>query len=90
LFALPFVPDPRTVRSGFFFDIGNVFDTGCGDTQLGCQDFDAGEFRYSVGFGLVWLTALGPLRFNFARPFNAADYDEEDTFEFSLGTGFGF
>ncbi len=90
LFALPFVPDPRTVRSGFFFDIGNVFDTGCGATQLGCQDFDAGEFRYSLGFGLVWLTALGPLRFNFARPFNSADYDEEDTFEFSLGTGFGF
>ena len=89
LVPLPFVPDQRSVRSGFFVDIGNVFSTECRDGQLGCSKVDFGELRYAVGFGLVWITAFGPLSFSVAKPFNTAEYDDEETFEFSVGRGFG-
>ncbi len=89
LVPLPFVPDQRSIRSGFFIDIGNVFSTECRTGQLACSKVDLGELRYSVGFGLVWITAFGPLSFSIAKPLNTNTFDDEDSFDFSVGRGFG-
>jgi len=88
LFPLPFIKDHRSVRSAFFLDAGNVFSTRCGNNQANCHDIDMGELRYSVGFGITWITGFGPLTFSLAKPLNDGRYDETEVFQFSLGHGF--
>jgi outer membrane protein insertion porin family len=88
LFPLPFIKDQRSVRTAFFFDVGNVFSTNCGSSQKNCFDVDADELRYSVGIGLSWITGFGPLTFSLAKPLNKGDDDKIKAFEFSLGRSF--
>ena len=88
IFPMPFIKDNRSMQSSFFLDVGNIFNTKCGDTQINCFKPDAGELRYSVGIGATWLSAMGPLTFSFAKPLNSSDYDEIEMFQFSLGNQF--
>lgn len=88
IFPLPFIDDQRSVQSTFFVDVGNIFNTKCGDTQINCFKPDAGELRYSVGVGATWLSGFGPITFSFAKPLNANEYDETEIFQFSLGNQF--
>ena len=88
LFPLPFIKDQSQLRSSFFLDAGNVFDTDCGRLQQSCHDVDFGELRYSVGIGLTWVTGFGPMSFSLAKPINSGDFDEEEVFQFTLGRGF--
>jgi outer membrane protein insertion porin family len=88
LFPLPFIKDQRSVRTGIFVDIGNVFDTNCGAQQLNCSDLDFSELRYSVGFGATWITGFGPITFSLAKPLNDKRFDRTEIFQFSLGQGF--
>jgi outer membrane protein insertion porin family len=88
LFPLPFIKDQSQIRTGFFLDAGNVYDTDCGSTQVACYDVDLGELRYSVGVGLTWVTGFGPMSFSLAQPLNSGDYDQEEVFQFTLGRGF--
>jgi outer membrane protein insertion porin family len=89
LFPLPFAIDPRSVRAGFFLDVGNVFDTNCASFRQFCEDFSRSGLRATVGLGVVWITPFGPLNFSFAYPLDEESEDDTDTFEFSIGTGFG-
>jgi len=88
LFPLPFVKDQRSVRSGFFFDAGNVFSTECSTTQLNCSKPDSSKLRLSVGVGATWITGFGPLTFSLGRALNAERIDETEIFQFSLGRSF--
>jgi outer membrane protein insertion porin family len=88
LFPLPFIKDRSRLRSAFFFDIGNVFNTQCNAAQLNCFDIDANELRYSAGVGVTWLSGFGPLTFSLAKPLNASDVDREEVFQFTLGQTF--
>lgn len=88
LFPLPFLKDQRSLRSAFFVDAGNVFNTECGATQVNCFDVDVDELRYSFGFGLTWISGFGPLTFSLAKPLNDTDIDETEVFQFSLGRSF--
>ncbi|MCR9277496.1 MAG: outer membrane protein assembly factor BamA [Pseudomonadaceae bacterium] len=88
IFPVPFIEDNRQFRSAVFVDVGNVFDTACPRVSTNCIEFSADEFRYSVGMGVTWLTGLGPMTFAIAKPFNAGEFDEEETFQFELGTTF--
>lgn len=88
LFPLPFIKDQSQLRSAFFIDIGNVFNTECSNSQLNCFDVDADELRYSVGLGVTWITGFGPMTFSIAKPLNAGPDDREEAFQFTLGRGF--
>ncbi len=88
LFPLPFIKDQRSVRTAFFIDIGNVFSTDCGSSQLNCYKPDLDELRYSFGVGLSWITGFGPLTFSYAKPLNEGEEDETEAFQFSLGRSF--
>ena len=88
LFPMPFVKDRRSIRSAFFFDVGNVFNTNCRQNQINCFGIDADELRYSVGVGVTWLSGFGPLTFALARPLNASETDRREVFQFTLGRGF--
>ena len=88
LFPMPFVKDRRSIRSAFFFDVGNVFNTNCRQNQINCFGIDVDELRYSVGVGVTWLSGFGPLTFALARPLNASETDRREVFQFTLGRGF--
>lgn len=99
IFPLPFVEDQRSMRSAFFLDAGNVFDTEClvlteatgsySNEHPSCKEgFDVDEIRFGAGVSLTWVTAIGPLTFTFARALNSQDDDETEGFEFSLGQVF--
>lgn len=88
LFPVPFIKDQSKLRSAFFIDVGNVFNTNCSAAQINCFDVDASELRYSVGIGVSWITGFGPLTFSLAKPLNAGPDDEEEAFQFTLGRGF--
>ncbi len=77
----PSMDDAESMRMSLFVDGGNVFDTSLADP-------DMGEIRYSAGIGLNWFTPVGPLLFSVARPLNAADSDETESFQFTIGTAF--
>ena len=88
IFPMPFIKDQRTMQSAFFVDAGSAFDTNCGPKQMNCFDIDSGEFRYSYGLGLTWITGMGPLTFSIARPIAEGEHDDTEFFQFSLGQTF--
>lgn len=85
IFPTPFAPDSRNVRTFLFADAGNVFQT---EVEGNLLEFDTSELRYAVGVGITWLTAIGPLSFNLARPVGDKPGDETEAFQFSLGQVF--
>ncbi|PAU52760.1 outer membrane protein assembly factor BamA [Pseudomonas sp. PIC25] len=92
LFPMPFVKDQRSLRTALFWDVGNVFDTNCSSAQKsrnepGC-DIDYSNLASSVGVGLTWITALGPLSFSLAMPIKKPDEADTQVFQFSLGQTF--
>ena len=95
VFPTPFVKDKRSVRTAFFVDAGNVFDTDRNSFNLATgkfngdsNDFDFGELRYSVGVGLTWMTAIAPLSFVIAQPFGNESGDSTKKYQFELGRVF--
>lgn len=85
IFPTPFAPESRNVRTFLFADTGNVWETERSDISA---DFDVNNLRSSVGIGLSWLTAIGPLSFNLAKAINKQSGDDTEVFQFSLGQTF--
>jgi outer membrane protein insertion porin family len=96
LFPLPFVKDQRSLRTSLFWDVGNVFDSKCQQitnpsgvkSQTECNDISLSNLASSVGVGVTWVTALGPLSFALAMPIKKPDNAETQIFQFSLGQTF--
>lgn len=76
-FPVPFVEDVKSIRVGTFIDGGMVSDK-----------FNVSDMRYSVGLSGEWLSPFGALSVSFAYPLNAGENDEEQSFQFSFGSGF--
>ena len=77
-FPIPGSGVDKTLRLFGFFDAGNVFD---GTVNLS-------ELRKSYGFGLSWISPLGPLKFSYALPINDKPDDRLQRFQFQIGTAF--
>ncbi|PXF32912.1 membrane protein [Pokkaliibacter plantistimulans] len=90
IFPVPYFEDKSSIRSLFFLDAGNVYDTKCDRSiDSSCsRNIDLGDIRYSTGVGVVWLTRFAPLSFVIAQPLNAQDGDRKQSFQFSLGQTF--
>ncbi len=80
LFPVPFLDVGSGTRLSAFFDVGNVFED--------VNAFETSEFRYSVGLAGLWSSPLGPISVSFGFPLNAKDGDEEQNFQFTVGTFF--
>lgn len=70
----------RTLRWFVFTDGGNVFADGA--------PMKVSDLRYSTGFGISWLSPIGPLKLSYGKPLNAKPGDKAQNFQFQLGTGF--
>ena len=88
IFPLPFIDTSRGVRSVFFVDAGNVFDTDCPVGSQRCVEFDTEEIRVTTGLAISWLSPMGPLSFALAQPLNNQPGDEVERFSFEVGHSF--
>jgi outer membrane protein insertion porin family len=79
-FPFPGSGADRSLRLFTFLDGGQVFAEG--------EQIRATEFRYSAGFGLSWLSPVGPIKLSYGKPLNAKPIDQKQSFQFQLGTGF--
>jgi outer membrane protein insertion porin family len=91
LFPLPGAD--RTLRGLFFADAGYVwgyegYKDASGKHRYREQHVSLGDLRYSVGFGVAWISPLGPLKFSVAFPIKDKKGDDTQRFQFQIGTGF--
>ncbi len=66
-----------------FFDAANVWGIDY-DSSLN----DSSKIRSSVGIGVEWFTAIGPLSFSLAETITKESTDITETFRFNIGTTF--
>ncbi|HTB90833.1 MAG TPA: outer membrane protein assembly factor BamA, partial [Steroidobacteraceae bacterium] len=97
------VPDKwkSAARISWFYDIGNVFQTGTKVKFLGVDDitpvdyhFNYANLKRSTGLAVQWLAPLGLFRFSYGIPLNTFPGDtvrfgdETERFQFSIGQAF--
>jgi outer membrane protein insertion porin family len=88
-------------RISWFYDIGNVFQTGTKVKFLGVDDitpvyyhFSYANLKQSTGIAVQWLAPLGLFRFSYGIPLNPFPGDtvhfgdETERFQFSIGQAF--
>jgi len=76
----PGAGNDKSLRLFAFVDAGNVFAED--------ERIRLGELRASAGFGVSWLSPLGPLRLAAARPIRSFAGDRIQKFQFQIGTSF--
>jgi len=75
-FPFPGLENDKSVRLGTYFDTGIVKDRENDPEQ---------KFRYSVGFSLLWVSPLGPLKLYISKPLKKQALDETEAFQFTIG-----
>jgi outer membrane protein insertion porin family len=80
LFPLPGMSQDRTVRLFTFFDVGSVWSQ--------TEKPELGDLRAAVGFGLSWLSPVGPLKLSVGNAIKKEDFDRTQRVQFNIGTGF--
>jgi outer membrane protein insertion porin family len=88
LFPLPWIKDQSAFQAAFFVDAGNVFDSNCGEFQRNCSKIDLNKLSSSYGLGLTWISGFGPMTFSIAKPLKKNEFDEVESFQFSMGNTF--
>ena len=78
-----FFQNSQNLDAVVFFDAANVWGVDY-DSSID----DGSEIRTSIGIGIDWLTAVGPLNFSLSEVISKSDSDIEESFRFNLGTTF--
>ena len=96
----PFLDEAYTnsVRTSFFLDAGNVWDTEFdyesyqtlpADEFAKLQDYsDPARLRASWGLSVQWLSPMGPMVFSLAWPLKEYEGDQTEIFSFNIGKTF--
>ncbi|MGQ9744666.1 MAG: outer membrane protein assembly factor BamA [Dissulfurimicrobium sp.] len=63
-----------------FFDVGNVWDSN--------NAYDLSDLKKSIGFGLRWLSPIGPLRIEWGYNLDKQPGDRSSNLEFTMGGTF--
>lgn len=74
---------PAGISAVVFFDAGNAFGDPWGQGHINPL-----ELRASYGFGIRWLSPMGPLRFEWGFPTNPYPDERKAVFDFSIGSLF--
>ncbi len=65
-----------------FMDAGNVF--------FKIHDMDLGQLKYSPGFGLRYLSPIGPIGVDIAFPTNRINYEKDSPYQIHFTVGYAF
>lgn len=68
------------IKGLLFYDAGNAF--------IEEDEYDLYELRQAWGFGVRWISPIGPLRFEWGFPLYKRDDEPNQVFEFGIGTFF--
>lgn len=77
---VPGAGNDKSLRLFGFFDVGNVWADG--------QSVDLGSLRASAGFGISWISPMGPLKLSYGWPIRSQPTDRIQPFQFQIGTRF--
>jgi outer membrane protein insertion porin family len=80
LFPFPGAGTDKSLRLFTFADAGNIYGEK--------EKLDLGNLKYSAGFGISWISPLGPLRLSFAYPIRNKPEDKIQRLQFQVGTTF--
>ncbi|MBU3720868.1 MAG: outer membrane protein assembly factor BamA [Burkholderiaceae bacterium] len=80
LFPLPGMAQDRTIRLFVYADAGSVWEQ---DAPV-----ELGDLRASTGFGLSWLSPVGPIKLSIGRTLRKQPGDRTQGLQFQIGTGF--
>jgi len=98
IFPIPFAEASNSLRTSFFVDVGNLWDTKF--DLLGYSSLDPVEFakipdfsnmdtyRASTGISLQWLSPMGPLVISMSKILNSQPGDIREGFSFNVGQSF--
>jgi outer membrane protein insertion porin family len=78
------LPEEYGIRARTFTDFGSL---GMTDSDT-ATSVDRMSLRLSVGMGITWRSPFGPFAVDVAYPLLKEDFDEEEIFQFSVGTRF--
>lgn len=80
----------RTLRWFIFADAGQVATTGSTPCYTGINNNvqDPCGWRYSAGVGFSWESPMGPLELSWGKALNSKPGDDQQAFQFQIGTGF--
>ncbi|WP_370538143.1 outer membrane protein assembly factor BamA [Ideonella sp.] len=91
-FPVPGTGNDKSLRIFTFADAGNVWGDHAGTVTQ--QDRDRGrtgsltDIRASAGFGLSWISPVGPLKMSYGTPLRSFSGDKIQRFQFQIGTAF--
>lgn len=81
--------DVTNLRTSFFWDIGNVFNTRCIVQKPHCEiPYAYDNLKQSAGFMLRWYIQYFPITLVWAYPLNPDEEDRITRFVFAIGTEF--
>lgn len=80
-FLFPLVAEAK-IKGVLFADTGRGFDD---EERI---QIDTLRLRYSAGFGIRWISPIGPLRLEWGRNLNPRDDESATEVEFTIGTLF--
>jgi len=89
-FPIPGVPKDVELSGAIFSDVGSMWDVDIPNTSKYSKAnfYNDKNLRASVGFGLVWITKVGPFRIDFARAIKKEKYDQLRPVLFSFASLF--
>jgi outer membrane protein insertion porin family len=82
------LPEEYGISGAMFYDMGSLWNLNDVDTTGVTVKGAGNSLRHVIGFGLLWSTPVGPLRFNFTDAFRKETWDREQKFDFTLSTSF--
>jgi len=101
IFPVPFAETSNSVRTSFFIDAGNLWNTHFDPGKYsgldlinspkydGIPDFSKYDtYRMSTGFSLQWLSPMGPLIISISKTLRSQPGDEREGFAFNVGQTF--
>lgn len=86
-FELEFpILDAVGIRGVVFYDMGNVYAVD--ETLFVPKNKLPLGMRHAIGFGIRWISPIGPLRFEWGFPLTRRVNDDPYQFEFTIGNSF--
>jgi len=77
------LPEEYGITGGVFYDVGNLWGLEYDSADI---QYEKGAWRQAAGVSIIWITPVGPFRFNFSRAIAKELLDSANDFELTLAT----
>ena len=74
----------------YYKNIGGVVFMDAGNVFFKIHNMDLGQLKYSPGFGLRYLSPIGPVGIDIAFPTNRINYERDSPYQIHFTVGYAF